>query len=354
LDFLHNELRTEKYNGKVCYVFDKQIHRPEGQSFWVRGVISNATENYAITSIMRNNTMLTVVLILVAAVGGYFIVKRALVPVNTIRKTAKEISRSNDLTRRINIGRGEDEICELANTFDEMLEQIEQAFEREKQFTSDASHELRTPTAVILSECEYMTECAKTPEEFAESAASVKRQAERMSRLVSELLTISRMDKKTQAVQFEKTDISELLSFVCDEQEELHEGKIVLKRNIASGVLAEADTFLLARLFINLISNGYQYSKNDGEICVSLSENENEIIVSVQDNGIGIAEEALPKIWERFYQVDASRTQKDNGGMGLGLSIVNRIAKIHNGKVQVSSVLGSGSEFVFTMPKERK
>lgn len=353
IDFDDDNLRRLKLGGNEYYIYDRAIrHHEADNEYWMRGIISVSDENGAAGAVAKNNLLLTILLILLSSAGGYFIVKKAFVPVDKISKTAKQISESSDLSQRINIGNGNDEIYRLANTFDEMLDRIEQAFEREKQFTSDASHELRTPAAVILSECEYMLDCASTDEEFRESALSVKRQAEKMSKLISELLTISRMDKNTLKAEFENTDISELLSFVCDEQEEIHDGATQLIRNIPDGIFAEADRFLIARLFINLISNSYQYIGNGNQITVSLASDDRNVVCSVKDNGIGISSENIPKIWERFYQADNSRTA--DGSMGLGLSMVKWISDCHNGTLSVTSEPGKGSEFVFTLPKKSK
>ncbi|MBQ7900439.1 MAG: HAMP domain-containing histidine kinase, partial [Clostridia bacterium] len=351
MDFVHDEVRTKNYDGNKYYVYDREMKSPgEQDSFWIKGIVSASDEEYAINSALKNNIILTVVLVLVAALGGYFIISRAFVPVNRIRETAKEISESTDLSRRIGLGGGRDEIHALADTFDEMLDRIENTLEREKQFTSDASHELRTPVAVILSECEYMKACAKTAEDYDESVDSVQRQAERMQKLISELLTISRMDKNTLQLSFEETDISELLSFVCDEQEEIHEGNITLERNIPEGITATVDRFLLARVFINLISNAYRYSNEDGKIKVVLEQDKERIVFTVEDNGIGISEEHIDKIWERFYQVDGARTADESGSMGLGLSMVKWIAKSFGGSASVESEPGKGSKFRFEFP----
>lgn len=347
--FSDNKLRSMTYDGNEYFMYDKQIRLRNQGSMWLKGIISISDESYAVYSVTKNNFIMTIILILLAAGGGYFIISRAFVPVNKISRTAKEISESRDLSQRIKIGNGKDEICQLANTFDEMLDKIEQTFEREKQFTSDASHELRTPVAVILSECEYMLDCANNTEEFKESAESVKRQANKMSKLISELLMISRMDRNTLQLSFESVDISELLSFVCDEQEEIRDESVTLVRNIPQGITAAADRFLLARLFINLISNAYQYSSENGTVWVSLAEDGENVVFKVRDNGIGISEENIPKIWERFYQADPSRTSNDRGSMGLGLSMVKWIAECHGGEVSVESTLGEGSEFTFTM-----
>lgn len=347
-----NNMQTITENRNKYYIYTLKVRLRDGEStpYWIKGISSVTDDMYAVNTAAKTNLILTVILIIIAAAGGYFIIGRALSPVTKIRNTAERISESRDLSRRINIGAGKDEIHELANTFDNMLDKLENTFEREKQFTSDASHELRTPVAVILSECEYMTDCAKTYDEIKESAYSVKDQAEKMSKLISELLTISRMDKNTIQTEFEEVDISELLNFVCDEQAEIQDENIKLRRDIEPDIVVNADRFLLVRLFINLISNAYRYGKNGGNITVSLHSDKNGITASVNDDGIGIAESDIPKIWERFYQVNPSRTANENGGVGLGLSMVKWIAECHGGSMSVKSTLGTGSTFTFSMP----
>lgn len=344
-------VRKESYNGSEYYVLDKKlVSLASRQTYWLKGIVSISDGTYAINSLAKYNALLAVIMIIIAALGGYIIIQRTLIPVSKIRRTADEISESNDLSRRIALSGGNDEFYQLAQSFDGMLDRIEQTVEREKQFTSDASHELRTPVAAILSACEYMTAYAKDYDEMKTSAESVKEQAERMSRLISELLTISRMDKNTLQTAFEEVDVSELLEFVCDEQEEIHTENIKLIRKIDKGIMIRADKLLIIRLCINLISNAYSYGKDGGTVTVSLSEGEGRLILSVADDGIGIAPENLTKIWERFYQVDSSRSGNANGSMGLGLSMVKWIARCHNGSVSVKSALGVGSTFIFTMP----
>lgn len=347
-----NNMQTITENRNKYYIYTLQVRRRGGEStpYWIKGIASVTDDMYAVNTAAKTNLILTVILIIIAAAGGYFIIGRALSPVTKIRNTAERISESRDLSRRINIGAGKDEIHELANTFDNMLDKLQNTFEREKQFTSDASHELRTPVAVILSECEYMTDCAKTYDEIKESAYSVKGQAEKMSKLISELLTISRMDKNTIQTEFEEVDISELLNFVCDEQTEIQDENITLHRDIEPDIVVNADRFLLVRLFINLISNAYRYGKSGGNVIVSLHSDKNGITASVTDDGIGISESDIPKVWERFYQVNPSRTSGENGGVGLGLSMVKWIAECHGGSMSVKSTLGMGSTFTFSMP----
>ena len=350
-DFEDNVVRESKYNDNNYYEFDKNIHMPSGKDLWIKGLISADNERIAADESAKRNMIFIFIMILIAGVGGYIITFKILEPVKKIQETAKEIIKSKNLEQRINIGSGNDEFHSLANTFDEMLDEIKKVLEREMRFTSDASHELRTPVAVIMSECEYMTKYASSADELKESAESVKNQAKRMSKLISELLSISRMDKNTQKLTFEETNISELVEFVCDEQRQLNSPNICLETHISPNITAEADKIMISGVFINLISNAYKYNKENGKITVGLTQDENNVFFSVKDTGIGIAEENIPKIWERFYRVDEARTSDNNESMGLGLSMVQWIVKKHNGTINVTSKLGVGSEFTFTFPK---
>ena len=343
-------LRNETYNGNNYKVYDKKITTPNGTIFSIKGMVSLEDETAFGKSTFKTNILITLIMILVAAAGGYLIISKALRPAEQLNTMAEMIIDSGDLSQRINIKKNCDEISNLASTFDRMLDKIQNSFENEKQFTSDASHELRTPVAVIMSECEFMEECAETIEDFKESSASVKRQAEKMSKLVSELLMISRMDNNTVNLNFEKIDIAELLNFVCEEQQEIQPKNISLTLNTDTDIYAIADKGLIARAFINLISNAYKYSKDNGHIHVSLTKNNGNVTFSVKDDGIGIYPENIDKIWERFYQEDSSRTSNDNDSLGLGLSMVKWISKCHGGKVCVNSKPGIGSEFIFSFP----
>ncbi len=338
-------------DGRQYLTYAKKIQESTGTVCWIVGVISIANESVLVQSVMKTNVILIMLLVIAAAIGGYLILKQAFKPVNKISNTAKLISESNDLSQRIALHNGNDEIHALANTFDEMLAKIEKTFENEKQFTADASHELRTPVAVISSECEYALECAATVEETKESVQVIKHQSDKMAKLIAALLELSRMDKHTTTINHESLNISELLHFICDEQEEVNQGKLIkLEREIAENVFIETDSILLTRIITNLISNAYSYGRTDGNIRVSLTEDETEIVFTVSDDGIGIAEENLSKIWERFYQADSARTN-ENGNMGLGLALVKLAVEQLGGSITVKSKLGEGSIFTFVMPK---
>lgn len=344
-----DRVRTVKgSDNKTYHVYERQIPIPNYGIIKIKGIKDTAGSDRILNSIIRNNILIYLLIILAAAAGGFILIKKALQPVEKISATAKKISESSNLSQRIALGSGKDEMHVLANTFDDMLNKIEHTFEKEKQFTSDASHELRTPVSVIMSECDYAQSCDLSIEEYGETIDVIARQAERMTSLISQLLTISRMDRNAQRVCFEEFDLSELVEIVCDEQIEIQEENITLKLNEEKHVNIFADKSLMARLLINLISNAYKYGKDGGTVEVSLKRTENCAVISVSDDGIGISEENINKIWDRFYRADTSRT--DDSGLGLGLSMVKQIAQAHGGTAEVSSALGKGTTFIVKIP----
>ncbi len=231
-----------------------------------------------------------------------------------------------------------------------MLDRLEASFEAERQFTSDASHELRTPVSVILAQCEYAFENASGEEELYECIGAVQKQGYRMSRLIESLLAFARLEQNEEAFVPETTDLSLLVEQICEDQ--IPEKGISLDCNVEPGVKAEVDRTLFSRMFSNLLQNACRYGKENGFIEVSLSQDDHTIVLSVTDDGIGIAPEEIPKIWNRFYRVDKARSSR-NEGLGLGLSMVRQIVEIHKGRVDVKSVLGVGSTFNVYMPKSQ-
>ena len=317
-------------------------------NLWIRGVASQTRSDSILRIITNAALILLPFFVALIALGGYLITAKALRPLSGMTETAQAISEGNDLTRRIRLGGGRDEVHVLAHTFDQMMERLQSTFEREKQFTSDVSHELRTPVAVILSQCEYASQEGTPPEELRGSIGVIGNQARKMSALISQLLTLARADSGKQKLQYELVNLSELAEIIVEEQGISAEEKgITLETDIQPEILLRADETMMMRLFINLISNSITYRKPDGHTLVTLSANEAEITGSVQDDGIGIPADKLDKIWQRFYQVDPARTSGSSSGSGLGLSMVKWIVQAHGGRIEVSSRLGEGSCFTF-------
>ena len=349
--FDDQEIQIQEIHGVNWWVYDRKMQNSEGNDIWVRGISTNArtesTSNLLFLLLIAGLPLL----VIWAALGGYFMLKKAFVPINQIIKTAEEIGEGKDLTRRLHMGDGKDEIYKLANTFDRMFERLEAYFDNEKRFTSDASHELRTPVAVIISQCEYAIENNHTLGEDKQSFEQILAQAKKMSMLISELLLLARADNGTQKLYTEKINISELLEIICEQQSEVAaEKQIELIADIQPNIIIEGDETLLLRMMINLIENGICYGKVSGYLKVLLTEEEKNINLKIIDNGIGIEPEHLDKIWERFFQVDASRNSK-NDNSGLGLSMVKWIVNAHGGSIQVESQFQEGSTFHIQLPK---
>lgn len=330
------------------YVYDYCQSVDGYGNLWIRGVASHSRSDSILRIITNAALILLPFFVALIALGGYLITAKALRPLSAMTETARAISEGNDLTRRIRLGSGRDEVHVLAHTFDQMMERLQSSFETEKQFTSDVSHELRTPVAVILSQCEYASQEGTPPEELRGSIGVIGAQARKMSALISQLLTLARADSGKQKLQYELVNLSELAEIIVEEQSIAAEEKgITLLTDIQPEILLRADETMMMRLFINLISNSITYGKPDGHTLVTLSTNETEITGSVQDDGIGIPADKLDKIWQRFYQVDPARTSGSSSGSGLGLSMVKWIVQAHGGRIEVSSRLGEGSCFTF-------
>ncbi|OOB80051.1 MAG: hypothetical protein BEN19_06990 [Epulopiscium sp. Nuni2H_MBin003] len=327
----------EVYVGTDIYIiYDRKIPNID---LWVRGIIVLYDAVREVRMLIISTVVILPIFVIIGTIGSYLIARNSLHPINKIVDTAKMITKGTDLTQRINLDSGGQELYELARTFDEMFDRLERSFDLEKQFVSDVSHEIRTPITVILAQCEFAKD--SNIQDKNEAFEVITRQAGKMKRLIAELLMLSRMDRGFEKINLDKVNLSELLYEICDEQKIIMPCEI--KMDIEKDIVITLDEMLINRLIINLISNAYKYSGDDGVIKVSLKKVHNGIDLLVEDNGIGIKKEDIAKIWRRFYQVEMSRSDKES--MGLGLSMVSEIAKLHNAKVSVESEVGVGSCF---------
>ena len=340
--------RKESLDGKEYIVYDARTPGPPGMrgGCWIRGVESvNSTMLLGRSAIIIMLILIPLILLL-TALGGYFITKRAFRPINNIAKTANDITTQKDITRRIEIepDSKEDELYHLSATLNKMLDKIESLIIQEKQFTSDASHELRTPISVILAQGEYLLDIAKDEKEK-ELAGTIVDKSKQVSKLVSRLLLLARIDQNRQKFNKEKVDMGVIIDVAVDSMKELAAQKdILLFSNVPEGTIVNADESLLLSAITNLISNGIKYGKESGHVSVSASKNGDKTEIIVADNGVGISEEHIDKIWTRFYRVDDVRND-EYGSSGLGLSMVKSIIELHGGEITVKSTLGQGTEF---------
>lgn len=348
-DFENDSLRTVREGQETFYVFDME-HRIQGYgSVYIRGITSVTRAENSFTVTLRFALILLPALAVVMILLSYQFVRRTLLPVRRITDTVKEIREEADLSRRVDLPDGRDEIYHLADTFDQLLSELQEAFARERQFTSDVSHELRTPAAVILLQSEELLSDPSLSEPQREQLESIRKKAGDMSAMISQLLLLSRADQGRQVLQKEPLDISELTMMTAEEQQLLADEKhISIVTDIEPGIVLPADESFFIRLLVNLISNSIAYGREGGTTKVSLHREEQEAVLAVADDGVGIDGKDLPRIWDRFYRADASRG--DSSHSGLGLSIVKWIAKEHGGEVAVESEKGRGSTFTCRFP----
>ena len=328
------------------YILDFWIPSGWEDGVWLRGVLANPGGSQSVGNIFAIFSIVLPFLILAAALGGYWIAKGALAPISRIAETAEAISGGQDLTSRIGSPGGSLEVNRLASAFDHMFERLEQSFEAEKQFTSDASHELRTPVSVILAQCNFVEKHGDGLEDYQEAIQVIDRQAKNMSLLIERLLDMTRLDLGTQKLRVERVNLSEMCTVLCEEQDTGTRG-ISISPEIEDGITVSGDQLLLARVIGNLLDNARKYGKENGHIFLRLYRSQDLAVLEVEDDGIGIRPEQLEKIWQRFYQADDARGS--GSGLGLGLSMVRQIVKLHGGDVSVESAAGKGSRFTVVL-----
>ena len=354
-DFADGQVRSITEGNTEWYVYDMSFRLTEDYTVYIRGITSVTDAEASFTVTIRFALILLPALVVATAFIGYRFTRRTLMPVKKITDTVRKIRTDADLSQRIGITGGGrtrgDEIYTLADTFDEMLSELEEAFQREKQFTSDVSHELRTPVSVILAQCSACLEDETLSAKQREQIMLIQKKARDMSDIISHLLFLSRADQGRQQVQKEWLNLSELTQMAAEEQETLAKEKdIRIFTDIWPEIYAQADESLYIRMLDNLISNAVSYGKKGGYVKILLYEEGNMVKGAVEDNGIGIPGESLEKIWERFYRVDTSRTDQEHSG--LGLSMVKWIVQVHRGEITVESREGKGSRFIFQLSKD--
>ena len=348
LPFENGVIRTVGEETKYM-VLDLWVPSGWESGLWLRGIVV-APELRPVTTNMILWTLITLPLFaLLAACGAYFITYRAFRPLARIHAAADAINEARDLRGRIGLPPGEDEFSRLAATFDGMFERLERSFEAEKQFASDAAHELRTPVSIIKGACEYVERYGEgeTPAERRETMEMIHRQANRMARLTDGLLHMARMEQGSEGSELCRLDLGAEVTSVCAESFAA-DGRVSVYTEEGIFVLAEHD--LLSRLLCNLIENAIKYSDPPAcaAVTVRVARGEGEALLSVSDRGIGIPPEAHERIWQRFTRLDPSRA--DGESTGLGLAIVRGIADHLGGYMTLESEVGVGSTFTLHLP----
>ena len=288
--------------------------------------------------------------LILAALFARFMARRALKPISRIIDTAREIGQGQELSKRIPVLKIKDELGQLALTFNEMMNRLENSFAQMRQFSSDASHELRTPLTVLKGQNELILSKQRKPEEYQEVISSNLEEINYMSKVLEDLFVLSKSDENQVNLDYKPVDLRALVEEVCKHAEILAEEKnIKIIIAFLEPIEIKGDEVRLRQMVWNVLQNGIKYTQQGGELKISLQNEGDFALLTIQDTGIGIPEEDLPLIFNRFYRVDKART-RDEGGSGLGLSICRQIAEAHKGKIEVESKLGLGTRFKIRLP----
>jgi heavy metal sensor kinase len=290
------------------------------------------------------------VLVLVASAGGYWLSRKAVAPVGEIARAAQSIS-EHELSKRLPILETGDELQSLSETLNEMFGRLERAFKRVTQFTADASHELRTPIALMRTRTEVALRKQRSEADYRETIVRIHKELERTSALIENLMTLARADSGSEPLRLAPTNLNEILLEISEPARLLAEGKSIQygQRLPETPLCVSGNAPSLRRLFLILIDNAVKYTSREGRISVELDTNDGAAVIEIRDTGVGISPKDLPHIFERFYRADESRS-RDSGGTGLGLSIAKWIVEAHQGQISVVSKVDEGSVFRVRIP----
>jgi heavy metal sensor kinase len=346
-----NSLSTnvEMAGGHRVLVEGIVFSNPDGSRFLVESGTSYRRVKEVLDELLLMFAILIPFVISVIVVAGYWLMNRALRPVDEITKRASTMTYTNLSDRLPVIGTG-DEIERLSRALNEMMTRLDGAFQNIARFTADASHELRTPLTILQLELEGIVQHRELAPELVDQIESALEEAHHLSRIVENLLVISRLDAGAIPIDREPLNLGELVAVTVEPMQLLAEEKPVLLRcEVNSNVYVEGDQSHLKQLILNLVDNAIKYTPSGGRVNIQVTTRNRSAVLEVVDTGVGISSEALPHIFERFYRADRARS-RNSGGAGLGLAIVRAICEAHNGEIRILSTAGLGTRIVVELP----
>jgi two-component system OmpR family sensor kinase len=327
----------------------------QGRAFFVAVAQSRYGQEEELARARRAFYIAVPVALLLASLGGYFLARKSLVPVVEMGERAAHIN-AESLGSRLPVGNERSELGRLAVKFNELLARLDVSFEQQRRFMADASHELRTPVAIVCGESEVaLSQAARSPEEYRESLTILHEEGRRLTRIVEDLFTLARADAGQYGLGAVSFYLDETAAECVRAVRSLAAQRAVLLRHEYAGgeMPMRGDEGLVRRMILNLLDNAIKYTPAGGEVCVELAREGSAYAIRITDTGCGVPEEARPHIFERFYRADKARSRNGGagGGAGLGLSIASWIAGAHGGRVTVERTGDRGSTFLVTLPR---
>ena len=303
----------------------------------------------ALNQLMIVMVVAGLIILFLASLGGSFIINKALQPVKSAVKTAQKIS-ADDLSLRIDIKNRKDEIGMLVETFNAMIARLEKSVNKIRQFSGDVSHELRTPLTIIRGEIEVLLRKERTKEEYMKTLKSALEESHRMEKIIDDLLFLSRLEALDKSKLKQNVELGEVLKQILESRRPSalnKELELITEKIKPALVCGNKD--LLERLITNVIDNAIRFTPSRGQIEIVLGKVHDVVQLEISDTGIGIPEDSLPYIFDRFYVVEKSRS-RETGGSGLGLSIVKWLADSHGAEISIQSQVNEGTTFTIKFP----
>ncbi len=329
--------------------FLAEILEVRGRRYIVQAAIPEGDILGTLHSFRRNLVLSAFAILVLAAVVGSWLSRQALAPVDAIIRAARNINAGNLNSRLEKLNTG-DELQRLSDTLNEMLGRIDAAFQRVSQFTADASHELRTPISLMRTEAEIALRKSRDEGEYQEALRHILVEAERTSILIEKLLSLARVDSGRESLPLRRLDLRQVLRDVAADWRQPITANHRFVEDLGGGEVSIAgDRLSLVRLLNILLDNAVKYTPPGGTIELALSPIPGQAVLAVKDSGIGISDNDLPRIFERFYRADKARS-RESGGVGLGLAIAQWIVEQHKGSIRVTSIPGEGSQFLVFFP----
>lgn len=344
------KLHILQENGKEYYVIDrvnKRLTKATEKIIYSRAIVEkeDIDSKYQIIKYISYGSI--PVFIIIVLLCSFVLSKNISDPLTQMSKTAAVIGKEGELSKRMEYSGRIKELSILADTNNYMLERVENMFDTQKRFSSDVAHELRTPLAVLLAQCEYAKEHTETKEEFDAAIDVIYRQAVKTNCIVTQLLELNRLESGQIIPELEEVDLNEMICSICDDEEWKNKEKVAFKKSFGEAK-TQVDVGLAFILFQNIIQNAVKFSALPTTVEISTGCENDHVYVRVKDYGCGIRKEDMKKLFDPFYRAEKSRNSE---GFGLGLPLADRIVKMHGGRIEVESEWGEGSIFTIVLPR---